>query len=112
LSATWARDDGVVQGGWRWLPGAAGESQLLLFLGPVPQTPPLRIGGPDQPLLAPGGLLLRSRPEALASLEMLPAEVPDLVKRASQLEIEARSPGNVKGAPPISQLTGRLQVSR
>jgi len=112
LSATWAREDGVVQGGWRWLPGAAGESQLLLFLGPVPQTPPLRIGGPDQPLLAPGGLLLRSRPEALASLEMLPAEVPDLVKRASQLEIEARSPGNVKGAPPISQLTGRLQVSR
>jgi len=112
LSATWGREDGVVQGGWRWLPGAAGKAQLLLFLGPVPQAPPVPIGGPDQPMLPPGGLILRSRPEALASLEMLPADVPDLVKRASQLEIEARSPAMGKGAPPISQLSGRLQVSR
>ncbi len=102
----------MVLGGWRWLPASAGEPQLLLFLGPVPQAPLLRIGGPDQPMPPPGGLLLRSRPSALASLEMLPADVPDLVKRASQLEIEARSPANGNGSLPISQLTGGLQVSR
>ena len=109
-AATWTRGDGVIVGGWRWLPTGSGEAQLLLFLGPVPRGPLARIGGSANPLPAAGGLLLRSRPAALAALEMLPAEVPDLVRRASQLEIEARQAGDQ--SLPISQLTGRLLVTR
>jgi len=109
-AATWRRADGVVVGGWRWLPNARGQDQLLLFLGPVPQAPMLPIGAADQPLPAPGGLLLRSRPSALASLEMLPPEVPELVRRSSQLEMEAQQTGS--GPLPLSWLSGRLQVSR
>jgi hypothetical protein len=109
-AATWSRADGVIVGGWRWLPTGDGEAQLLLFLGPEPRGPLARIGGAANPLPTAGGLLMRSRPAALAALEMLPAEVPDLVRRASQLEIEARQAGDQ--SLPISQLTGRLQVTR
>lgn len=111
-SATWGREDGVVLGGWRWLPLTAGQSQLLLFLGPVPQAPLVRIGGVDHPLPAAGGLQLRSRPDALAALEMLPPDMPELVRRSSQLQMEARSLPMGRDSLPISQLTGRLQVSR
>ena len=109
-SATWSRADGVIVGGWRWLPAGSGQAQLLLFLGPVPQAPMAPIGGPANPLPSAGGLLLRSRPAALAALEMLPAEVPELMRRSSQLEIEARLAGDQ--SLPISLLTGRLQVTR
>lgn len=109
-SATWSRADGVIVGGWRWLPAGSGQAQLLFFLGPVPQAPLALIGGPANPLPAAGGLLLRSRPAALAALEMLPADVPELMRRSSQLEIEARLAGDQ--SLPISLLTGRLQVNR
>ena len=109
-SAIWSRADGVIVGGWRWLPAGSGQAQLLFFLGPVPQAPLAPIGGSANPLPAAGGLLLRSRPAALAALEMLPADVPELMRRSSQLEIEARLAGDQ--SLPISLLTGRLQVTR
>ncbi len=111
-TVTWSRDDGAVVGGWRWLPTVAGEAQLLLFLGPVPQTPLARIGGAAHPLPAAGGLQLRSRPAALARFGMLPPDVPELVRRSSQLELEAQSLQGGTDSLPISQLSGRLQVSR
>ncbi len=111
-SATWSRDDGAVVGGWRWLPSVGGEAQLLLFLGPVPQAPLARIGGAAHPLPSSGGLQLRSRPAALARLGMLPPDVPELVRRSSQLELEAQSLRGGMDPLPISQLSGRLQVSR
>ena len=100
----------MIVGGWRWLPAGSGQAQLLFFLGPVPQAPLAPIGGSANPLPAAGGLLLRSRPAALAALEMLPADVPELMRRSSQLEIEARLAGDQ--SLPISLLTGRLQVTR
>jgi len=112
VSATWTRDDAVVLGGWRWLAADDGQAQILLFLGPVPQGALRRIGGSDDPLPTAVGLRLRSRPTALAALEMLPPEVPDLVRRSAQLEFEARSLDQGKTAAPISLLSGRLQVSR
>ena len=111
-SATWSRDDGAVVGGWRWLPSVGGNAQLLLFLGPVPQAPLAMIGGAAHPLPSSGGLQLRSRPAALARLGMLPPDVPELVRRSSQLELEAQSLRGGMAPLPISQLSGRLQVSR
>ncbi|MEI7951779.1 MAG: hypothetical protein WCH37_03740, partial [Synechococcaceae cyanobacterium ELA182] len=102
----------VVLGGWRWLAADDGQAQILLFLGPVPQGALRRIGGPDDPLPTAVGLRLRSRPTALAALEMLPPEVPDLVRRSAQLEFEAQSLDQGKSSAPISLLSGRLQVSR
>ncbi len=109
---TWSRDDGAVVGGWRWLPVAGGDAQLLLFLGPVPQAPLATIGGADHPLPPGGGLQLRSRPAAMARLEMLPPDLPELVRRSSQLEIEVQSLQGGTDSLPISQLSGRLRVSR
>jgi len=110
--ATWRREDGVVVGGWRWIPGTGKEAQLLLFLGPVPPSlPPIPVGAAERP--PAGELLLRVRPRALDALGLLPMEMPALVRRADQLATRARPLPGVQGpTQPISRLTGALQVSR
>ncbi|MCS5698808.1 hypothetical protein NZK32_07115 [Cyanobium sp. FGCU-52] len=110
--ATWRRDDGVVVGGWRWIPGTGKEAQLLLFLGPVPPSlPPIPQGAGERP--PAGELLLRVRPRALDALGLLPMEMPALVRRADQLATRARPLAGVQGpSQPISRLTGALQVPR
>jgi hypothetical protein len=110
--ATWRREDGVVVGGWRWIPGTGKEAQLLLFLGPVPPTlPAIAQGSGERPPV--GEVLLRVRPRALDALGLLPMEMPALVRRADQLATRARPLPGVQGpSQPISRLTGALQVSR
>ena len=110
--ATWRREDGVVVGGWRWIPGTGKEAQLLLFLGPVPPSlPPIPPGAAERP--PAGEVLLRVRPRALDALGLLPVEMPALVRRADQLATRARPLPGVQGpSQPISRLTGALQVSR
>ena len=62
--------------------------------------------------LASGGLRLRSRPEALQRLGLLPAEVPELVRRSDQLWMQAVPPVGGDSAAPLSLLSGGLRVPR
>jgi hypothetical protein len=110
--ATWKRPDGVIVGGWRWITPPQRDPQLLLFLGPVPADPLLPIGQIDTPLPAPGALRLRSRPQALQALGLLPPDVPELVRRADQLWTVAEPPPGGDPATPISLLSGGLRVPR
>jgi hypothetical protein len=110
--ATWKRSDGVIVGGWRWITSARRDPQLLFFLGPVPADPLLAIGTAEHPLPGPGALRLRSRPQALQSLGLLPADVPELVRRADQLWMVAEPPSGTDPATPLSQLSGGLRVHR
>lgn len=107
--ATWHRPDGVVVGGWRWLgPGGRGN-QLLFFLGPPP---PLTATETEINLPGAGELQLRARPAALSALGLLPAEMPELVRRADQLWIVAQPPRPADGATALSRLTGGLRLAR
>ncbi|MCP9900399.1 hypothetical protein KBZ12_08290 [Cyanobium sp. Cruz CV13-4-11] len=104
LAATWRREDGVVLGGWRWIGESGPQAQLLLFLGPVPsrwQT--MTTTGVQAP--GSGSLWLRVRPQGLDQLGLLPEPLPDLVRRADQLAMEA-----APGAGGVSWLRGRLRV--
>ena len=110
--ATWKRTDGVIVGGWRWITSAQRDPQLLFFLGPVPAEPLLPIARADSQLPGPGGLRLRSRPDALQALGLLPAEVPELVRRADQLWMVAEPPLGADPATALSRLSGGLRVPR
>ena len=110
--ATWRRPDGVIVGGWRWITPAQRDPQLLFFLGPVPAEPLLPIAQDAGSLPGPGGLRLRSRPEALQALGLLPADVPELVRRADQLWMVAEPPAGADAATPLSRLSGGLRVPR
>lgn len=110
--ATWKRPDGVIVGGWRWVTPSRRAPQLLVFLGPVPADPLLPIARADQPLPGPGGLRLRSRPDALQELGLLPPDVPELVRRADQLWMVAEPPLGSDPALPLSRLSGGLRVPR
>jgi hypothetical protein len=108
-AAQWSREDGQVVGGWRWLREPGGDPQVLLFLGPDPARPKAD-GGSATPL-SPGGrglLRLRLRPKDLASLGLLPPDLPKPVQAASQLAIDA----SIKRREPLSQLGGSLQWDR
>ncbi len=103
-AATWRREDGVVLGGWRWIRETGPAPQLLLFLGPVParwQT--MATAGEQAP--AAGSLWLRVRPQGLDRLGLLPEPLPELVRRADQLAMEAAT-----GNAGVSWLKGRLRV--
>ena len=108
----WTRPDGTPVGGWTWIPGGDGQNQLLLFLGPNPPSPrPFSPQGSASK--APTGQLhLRLRPEALEALGLLPEAMPPLLRRASQLWLDAEDGSPVAPANPISRLRGRLQVPR
>jgi len=108
----WTRPDGSPVGGWTWIPGGDGQDQLLLFLGPIPPSPrPFSPQGSASK--APTGQLhLRLRPEALEALGLLPEAMPPLLRRASQLWLDAEDGPPVAPADPISRLRGRLQVPR
>lgn len=110
--ATWKRSDGVIVGGWRWINPSNREPQLLFFLGPVPAEPLLPIAQGERGLPEPGGLRLRSRPDALQALGLLPADVPELVRRADQLWMEAEPPVGADPTLPLSRLSGGLRVPR
>lgn len=102
-STIWRREDGQVVGGWRWVMPKGNAPQLLVFLGPEPQSSTL-VSGQDT--------LLRARPVALAALGLLPPELPGPVQQASELSILAKSQAtDGRGLnSPLSQLTGRLQL--
>jgi len=110
--ATWKRSDGVVVGGWRWIRRSQADPQLLFFLGPVPAEPLLSIGQAGRPLPPAGELRLRSRPDALQSLGLLPAQVPELVRRSDQLWMQAQPALGGDAAQPLSLLSGGLRVPR
>lgn len=99
-TATWRRADGTVVGGWRWQSPAGQPPTLQLFLGPEP----LRSAQP-QPIPA-GALQLRLRPAAMASSGLLPAELPAVIRQASQLQVAVQA-----SRAPLSQLQGRLQLA-
>ena len=104
--ATWWREDGVIVGGWRWIKATPGNSQLLLFLGPVPTIPLPFEEEKDQQLR------LRVRPIALEALGLLPKPMPSLVKQSEQLWFQAKTVEESGQRQPLSLLTGRLQVKR
>ena len=101
-------------GGWRWLRGPAGEGQLVLFLGPEPaRIEPIPAGAAERP--APGQLVLQVRPQAMAGLGLLPAEMPPLVLRSEQLVLRTFPQGQGRGrsgAGAFSLLSGALQLPR
>ncbi|MCX5931566.1 MAG: hypothetical protein NTW83_06980, partial [Cyanobacteria bacterium] len=84
-SSLWLRDDGTPLGGWRWVvPASGGTPQLLFVLGAgLPGAERFAAARPP----AGGGLNLRARPVALASLGLLPQDLPAVARRSSQLEI-------------------------
>jgi hypothetical protein len=110
--AVWRRQDGQMVGGWRWLKGASGESQLLLFLGPEPPQVETMANTPaDRP--APGELVLQVRPRALEALALLPPEMPLLVRRSDQLVLRTFPQGQGRfGGGGFSLLSGALQLPR
>jgi len=108
-AAQWSRDDGQVVGGWRWLREPGGARQVLLFLGPDPTSSKADGGAVTD--WAPGGrglLRLRLRPKELASLGLLPPDLPKPVQAASQLAIDA----SIQRSGSLSQLGGSLQWDR
>ncbi len=100
-AVSWRREDGVVVGGWRWLPGPDQRRSLLLFLGPDP-----RISSPAPPPVGIDDLRLQLRPAAMAAADLLPPEFPALLRRGSALELASASAGS-----SLSRLTGRLQLT-
>jgi hypothetical protein len=111
--ASWKRADGVIVGGWRWIDQSGGEAQLLLFLGPAPAEPLLPIPRAGRGALPAAGVLrLRSRPQALLGLGLLPPAVPELVRRSDQLWMVAEPPAGEDPATPFSLLSGGLRVPR
>ena len=103
-AATWRREDGVVLGGWRWIGESGPTPQLLLFLGPVPaRWQPMASSAGQAP--GSGELWLRVRPQGLDQLGLLPEPLPELVRRADQLSIQA-----APGSGGVSWLKGRLRV--
>jgi hypothetical protein len=103
--STWAREDGTVVGGWRWITGATGTStELVFFLG---SDPPAAGSLASE---APAGLRLRARPAALAGLSLLPAEMPVVVRQAEQLDLISVSGGSGSKPSSLWWLRGGLQL--
>jgi hypothetical protein len=95
-SSLWLREDGTPLGGWRWVvPAAGGVPELLFVLGAaLPGAERFEAARPP----AGGGLNLRVRPEALAALGLLPADLPAVARRSSQLQILS-APAGAPQAP-------------
>ncbi|MFM7268200.1 MAG: hypothetical protein ACKOZT_06385 [Cyanobium sp.] len=108
--ALWRRADGVVVGGWQWVQDGSRPPQLLLHLGPPPLVAAALPGSGLRP--AAGQFWMRLRPQAMASLGLLPAEMPAVLQRATQVWIEAEPWAGRGQATPLTRLTGRLQLHR
>ncbi|MEB3302852.1 MAG: hypothetical protein VKN56_12870, partial [Cyanobacteriota bacterium] len=80
--ALWQRKDGVVVGGWLWSSGNGSNEQITLFLGPPPSQPGRVL--PER-FLKGEGMLLMARPQKLATLGLLPPDLPEVVKRSAWL---------------------------
>lgn len=106
----WRRSDGVVVGGWQWIADARRRPELLLFLGPQPLMAAPLGGSGFRP--SAGQFWMRLRPQAMASLGLLPAEMPAVLQRATQVWIEAEPWAGSSQAAPLSRLKGRLQLNR
>ena len=104
----WTRPNGDVLGGWRWIPSPPGSSNLVLFVGAPPTAavalPPLG-ERPGTTLM-----LLRLRPRPLAERGLLPAQLPELVRQARQLQVHALARQGRGSEAAFSLLTGQLQV--
>jgi hypothetical protein len=106
--ALWQRKDGVIVGGWLWSSSTGSNEQITLFLGPPPAQPARFL--PER-LLKGNGMLLLARPQKLASLGLLPPDLPEVVKRSAWLWFASDSfPGTGKDAP-LSQLQGTLMLA-
>ncbi|MFM7640243.1 MAG: hypothetical protein ACKO45_01615 [Cyanobium sp.] len=105
--ALWQRKDGVVVGGWHWSSGKGSNEQITLFLGPPPAQPGRVL--PER-FLKGEGMLLMARPQKLATLGLLPPDLPEVVKRSAWLWFASEPfPGTGKDAP-LSQLQGTLML--
>ncbi|MFN9631784.1 MAG: hypothetical protein ACK59A_16370 [Cyanobacteriota bacterium] len=104
-SALWAREDGVVVGGWQ-LERAPGQAdQLTFFLGPKPaKTPPL----PPTTQAMAGSMSLMARPRELALRGLLPPDLPEVIKRSTWLWVSAEPMAGRERDVSLSQLQGRL----
>lgn len=103
--STWAREDGTVVGGWRWIPRAAGATtELVFFLGSDPP-----VAG-SLASAASAGLRLRARPAALAALSLLPAQMPVVVLQAEQLDLISVPAGGGAKTSSLWWLRGDLQL--
>jgi len=109
-SARFRDEAGGEVGGWRWvLPGGRSqEPRLLLYLGPQPGPQPQSLLGVAGPAQTSAELRLRARPASLNRMGLWPQEFPQLIKDADQLELVA----GAGAVAPISQLSGRLELSR
>lgn len=106
--ALWQRKDGVVVGGWLWSSGKGSNEQITLFLGPPPSQPGRVF--PER-FLKGEGMLLMARPQKLATLGLLPPDLPEVVKRSAWLWFASEPfPGTGKDAS-LSQLQGTLMLA-
>ncbi len=106
-TALWARQDGVVVGGWQRQTLAAGSSQITFFLGTSP-------GQPKSLLLSAlpprGGIRLTARPRELAQRGLLPPALPEVVQRSRWLWWQGEPFPGFGPDAPLSQLQGRLSL--
>jgi len=107
-STSWRDADERIVGGWRWLSDQK-QPLLQLFLGPEP--PPFKSPfAKSQAWNALPGLRLQARPAALASLSLLPLQLPMPLQQADQLQVLAQTDFQAaKGAP--SRVLGRLTIT-
>ena len=106
-TALWARQDGVVVGGWQLRSLGGRNDQITFFLGPKAAQPtPLLVSNvPER-----GGMRLVVRPRELALRGLLPAELPELVKRSTWLWWSTEPFPGFKGDAPLSQVQGSLSL--
>ncbi|MEB3333969.1 MAG: hypothetical protein VKP70_03185 [Cyanobacteriota bacterium] len=104
-SALWAREDGVVVGGWQRRSGPGQPEQITFFLGPKPA---LAAAVPATPLPAGDAMRLLARPRELALRGLLPQDLPEVVKRSAWLWVSAEPMAGGQRDSPLSQLQGSL----
>jgi hypothetical protein len=106
-TALWAREDGVVVGGWQGRSTGGQAAEITLFLGPKVASPePLRLST----LPARGGMRLMARPQELALRGLLPPELPEVVRRSSWLWWSTEPYPGLGRDTPLSRLQGSLTL--
>lgn len=103
--ALWQRKDGVVVGGWHWQTGQLPNDQITLFLGPQPAE--IGQAAPFSPVSG-DGMVLMTRPQKLAELNLLPGELPEVVRRSRWIWFATKPWPGLGREAPVSQLQGTL----